>query len=101
MPTRARLLEVQRSIAANVRRWRARCGLTQEALAEAAELGPVHLRKVESGTENVTVATLVALADALEVKPGALLRKARLAEPKPGRPRKSRLGRSKDPTKEA
>ena len=90
MPARARLLEVQRSIAANVRRWRARRGLTQEALAEAAELGPVHLRKVESGTENVTIATLVALADALEIKPGVLLRKARLGEPKRGRPRKAR-----------
>jgi transcriptional regulator with XRE-family HTH domain len=88
MPTRARLLEVQRSVAANVRRWRARRGLTQEALAEAAELGPVHLRKVESGSENVTISTLVALADALDVKPGALLRKARLGEPKPGRPKK-------------
>lgn len=91
MPTRARLLEVQRSIAANVRRWRARRGLTQEALAEAAELGPVHLRKIERGTENVTISTLIALADALEVKPGVLIRKARLAEPKPGRPRKSKL----------
>jgi hypothetical protein len=37
--------------------------------------------------ENVTLATLVAIADALEIAPGRLLRKAVLAPMRPGRPR--------------
>jgi transcriptional regulator with XRE-family HTH domain len=89
MPS-ARATEIQRSIAANIRRWRARRDLTQEALAEKAELGAVHVRSIERGVENITVATLIAIADALDVPPGRLLRAARLPELKPGRPRKRR-----------
>jgi len=88
MAPRARVVEVQRSIAANVRRWRARRGLTQEALAEKANLGAVHLRNVERGTENLTITTLVSVADALCVQAGALLKQAELAPLRPGRPKK-------------
>lgn len=86
MPS-ARLVQVQHHLAANIRRARARLGLTQEALAEKAGLGSVHLRNIERGVENVTLATLVAIADALEMAPGLLLRKAVLAPLHPGRPR--------------
>jgi transcriptional regulator with XRE-family HTH domain len=84
----ARAVQVQRFVAANIRRLRAREGLTQEKLAEKASLGPVHVRSIERGVENVTLATLVAIADALEVPPGALLRRATLPPLRPGRPRK-------------
>jgi transcriptional regulator with XRE-family HTH domain len=82
-----RVVQVQHHLAANIRRARARLDLTQEALAEKAGLGPVHLRNIERGVENVTLATLVAIADALEIAPGRLLRKAVLAPLRPGRPR--------------
>jgi transcriptional regulator with XRE-family HTH domain len=87
MPS-ARLLEVQRAIAANVRRWRARRGMKQEELAHAASLGAVHLRNVERGTENITIATFIAIADALKVRPAYLLRPATLPPLKAGRPKK-------------
>lgn len=83
----ARVVQVQHYLAANIRRTRARLGLTQEALAEKAGLGPVHLRSIERGVESITLATLVAIADALEIPPGRLLRKAVLALLRPGRPR--------------
>ncbi len=90
--SRARVVQVQRYLAANIRRLRKAHGLTQEALSEKAELGPVHLRSIERGVENVTLSTLVALADALEVLPGRLLRKAVLPPLRPGRPRARRVG---------
>lgn len=83
----ARTAQVQRFVAANIRRLRARQGLTQEELAEKASLGAVHVRSIERGVENVTLATLVAIADALGVPPGLLLRRAILPPLRPGRPR--------------
>ncbi|MDC0742605.1 helix-turn-helix transcriptional regulator [Polyangium sp. rjm3] len=72
-----------------MRRLRLSRGLTQEQLAEAAELDLRFLQRVERGQTNVGVAVVVALADALAVAPGVLFRKARLPEAKPGRPRKT------------
>ncbi|NUQ73895.1 MAG: helix-turn-helix transcriptional regulator [Polyangiaceae bacterium] len=86
----ARVTRFLKYIGANVRRRRLRLGLTQEALAEAANLDVRFLQRVERGTTNVGVAAVVALADVLEVAPGLLFRKATLPEAKPGRPRKSR-----------
>jgi transcriptional regulator with XRE-family HTH domain len=91
----ARTAQVQRFVAANIRRLRARQGVTQEELAEKASLGAVHVRSIERGVENVTLATLVALADALGVPPGLLLRKATLPPLRPGRPRSRPLARSR------
>jgi transcriptional regulator with XRE-family HTH domain len=83
----ARTAQVQRFVAANIRRLRARQDITQEELAEKASLGAVHVRSIERGVENVTLATLVAIADALGVAPGLLLRRATLPPLRPGRPR--------------
>jgi transcriptional regulator with XRE-family HTH domain len=85
MPT-ARGREALTYIAANVRRARARLGMTQERLAEAAELDLRFLQRVERGTANPSAVTLVALADALGVTPGALFKKAALPEVRRGRP---------------
>jgi len=90
-----RAAEVQRSLAANIRRWRARRDLTQEQLAERAELGAVHVRSVERGVENCTLATIVAIADALGVAPGLLLRPAKLPPLRPGRPKRRGSNRSR------
>ena len=77
-----------RSIAANVRRHRARLGLTQEALSEATGLASRYLQDIEAGRKNVTVDTLVRLSRALRVVPASLLGSARLPRVKPGRPTK-------------
>jgi transcriptional regulator with XRE-family HTH domain len=87
MPSR-RAAEVQSFIAANVRRERLRHGLTQERLAEAADLDLRFLQRVERGSTNLSIAVLVALADALDVAPGALLRPAKLSPAQRGRPKK-------------
>jgi len=72
-----------------VRRLRRFQGLTQEALAEAADLDVRFLQRVERGETNLGVAAVVALADALNVSVGTLFRKAKLLKATPGRPAKS------------
>lgn len=69
-----------------MRRQRERAGLTQEKLAEAAELDLRFLQRVERGKTNLSVSVLVSLADALDVAPGFLLKKASLPPPRAGRP---------------
>lgn len=85
MPS-ARAQELFAYIGANVYRARVRAGLTQEQLAEAAELDLRFLQRVERGKTNLSVAVVVALADALGVAPGSLFKKARLPEVQRGRP---------------
>ena len=79
-----------RSIGANVRRLRLQRGLTQEALAELADLDLSYEQRVERGSTNLSLAVLVALARALGVAPSLLLRKARLPAVRRGRPTKRR-----------
>jgi transcriptional regulator with XRE-family HTH domain len=77
-----------RFIAANTRKWRLRRGLTQEGLAEIADLDLRFIQRIERGTTNLSISVLVALAEALDVAPTALFREAKLTPPRPGRPRK-------------
>jgi transcriptional regulator with XRE-family HTH domain len=77
-------------LAANVRRYRTRVGLTQEQLAERSELDLSYLQRIERAEGNATVSTLVALTDALGIKIGALFREAKLQPTRPGRPPKKR-----------
>lgn len=79
-------------VAANVRRLRTRGHMTQEQLAEAAEIDLTYLQRVERGTANPSLRVLVALATALGVAPGRLLHRARRAERAVGRPSKKRRG---------
>ncbi|KYF73305.1 helix-turn-helix domain-containing protein [Sorangium sp. So ce388] len=87
----ARLAEVLSSIGANVRRIRLKRGMTQQELADAAEIALGFLQKVERAKTNVGVAVLVRLADVLGVRPGVLFRQRELPAVKRGRPRKARL----------
>lgn len=91
MPSK-RTDEVLAYVAANVQRLRAKLELTQQGLADAINLDLRHLRRIERGSENITMETLVALADALSVGPAALLRKATPRAPRTGRPRKRSRG---------
>ncbi|WP_437665622.1 helix-turn-helix domain-containing protein [Sorangium sp. So ce1182] len=76
-------------VGANVRRLRLKRTMTQEALADAAGLHVNFIQRVEAGKVNLTLVSLVTLADALGVSPGNLLRPASLLEVKRGRPRGS------------
>jgi transcriptional regulator with XRE-family HTH domain len=78
--------ELLTSIAANVRRLRGQRGLTQAELAERAALDLRQLQRIERGEINFGVVSVLRLADALRVRPGALLGRARLAPPRRGRP---------------
>lgn len=55
------------ALGARVRTARTSNGLTQEALAHQAGLAAPHLQRLERGVGNPTVATLFALADALQI----------------------------------
>jgi DNA-binding XRE family transcriptional regulator len=89
-----RVLVVRRYIAANVKRLRLKNGLTQEALAEHAGIEPRYLQDVEKGRTNLSLAVLVGLAEALEVDERELLRPARLAPSKAGRPKRPQDARA-------
>ena len=82
------LVRYLRFIAANTRRYRLKRSLTQEALAEIADLDLRFLQRIERGTTNLSISVLIALASALDVAPTALFREAKLSPARPGRPRK-------------
>lgn len=65
----------------NLRKLRVERGLSQERLALEAKIDRAYVGRVERGKENVTVATLEALARVLEVPVGALF-----VEPAPDAP---------------
>jgi transcriptional regulator with XRE-family HTH domain len=73
-------------VAANLQRIRTKQGLTQEDMVDEADLDLRHYRRIERGDANLSLATLVTLADVLDVTPSQLLRRA--APPPP--PRKGR-----------
>ena len=64
-------MDWERIVGANVRRLRKERGLTQETLADEADLTPRHLGRIERGEGNPTVAMLGRLAQVLGVHPTA------------------------------
>ncbi|MBQ8187451.1 MAG: helix-turn-helix transcriptional regulator [Clostridia bacterium] len=62
-----------KSIGKRVKIARIRAELTQEKLAEMAELSPTHLSNVETGTTRVSLQTMVNLANILGVTADDLL----------------------------
>ena len=60
--------------------------MTQEQLAEAAGIDLTFLQRVESAKTNLSIGVLVSVGDALNVDPRLLLKAARLAPPRRGRP---------------
>lgn len=86
--------DVLERIGANVAARRARLGLTQQALADRAELDLRFIQRVERAQTNLSVMALAALAAALDVPPETLLRPADLPPPRVGRPPAARPGRT-------
>ncbi|MBW9051533.1 MULTISPECIES: helix-turn-helix domain-containing protein [Rhizobium] len=65
-------MDVRETIGWNLRRLRVAKGLSQERLAFESEIDRSYVGRVERGKENVTVSTLEAFAQALEVDVSAL-----------------------------
>ena len=57
----------RRILGQNIRKERKRVGLSQEKLAEKADLHPVYVGDVERGEENVSIDSLARIAKALKV----------------------------------
>jgi transcriptional regulator with XRE-family HTH domain len=66
-------MELRRIVAQNLRRLRQDRGLTQEELADRAELNRNYVGMVEREENAPTVDTLEALAKAMDIDPTALL----------------------------
>jgi transcriptional regulator with XRE-family HTH domain len=64
---------VRRRLGDNVRALRTGALLTVKKAAERAEMHWRHWQKIEAGHTNVTLYTLVRVADALNTEPGHLL----------------------------
>ena len=87
-------MNVRQTIGWNVRRLRVAKGLSQERLALETGIDRSYVGRVERGSENVTVATLEAMATVLGVEVAALFSPIEDAEPSPpslpsGRKRKT------------
>lgn len=68
-----RELDPRRTFGATVRKLRLERGLSQEGLAELADLHRNYVGGVERGERNVGLLNIVGLARALRVKPASLL----------------------------
>ena len=62
------MADVYQQIGQRIRRLRKRADLTQAQLAEAADITPDYLGRIERGRGAVTLATLAQIAEALEVQ---------------------------------
>lgn len=65
---------VRKTIGENIRQARRRAGLTQEQMAERADLHPVYISQIERGTKAVSIEALWKLSKALRVAMSAFLR---------------------------
>lgn len=74
MSDRHQDLSPEELIGRNVRRYRHRCGWSQEQLAEESGLHRTYVGSIERGERNVAVRNIFALAEALCVDPRELLK---------------------------
>jgi transcriptional regulator with XRE-family HTH domain len=68
-------MELEAIVASNVRGFRKRLSLTQEQLADKANLHPTYVGDIERSDANTSIATLKKLGKALKVEPYILLMK--------------------------
>ena len=90
------LTAVLKNIGGNAYRLRRKRGFTQEGLADAASLDLRFIQRIERGTMNVSIATLMSLSNALGAPPAEFFRPATVNPARAGRPsRASRTRASK------
>lgn len=89
MPDQTQKCDAQLLFAANMRRIRKAKDLTQEKVAEAADLHPNYVSSVERGERNISICNIARIASALGVTMAALV-----AEPE--RDGEATAGRSSD-----
>lgn len=65
--------EIIKKIAFNIKVERMRKNLTQFQLAEMIDVHEKYIGKVESGKQNLTIKTLIKLANALDIKLSKLI----------------------------
>jgi len=68
------IAKVRRKLGTNIRSFRKRARLSQEKLAEKADLHPVYISQVERGEKAVSVEALWKLSKALRVSISVLFR---------------------------
>jgi transcriptional regulator with XRE-family HTH domain len=61
-------LHAHKRIGQNIRKYRKRAGLTQEKLAEKADLHPVYISQVERADRAITIDALLRITKALKIK---------------------------------
>lgn len=67
--------QLQSQLAENIKATRKSCGLSQEALAEAADIDRTYASQLERALVNPSLGVLVRLANALDSNIDSLLRK--------------------------
>ncbi len=60
---------ITQSVGKRIRTYRQRIGLTQEELAEIAEVHPTYIGQVERGEKNLTIGTLGKILNAFKISP--------------------------------
>ena len=81
---------VQQQVGRRIAEIRSDGGWTQLELASSLRVSGKYVQRVESGAENLTIASLAKFADALGVPIRALFDEPTIGRTKPGRPRKRR-----------
>jgi len=66
-------MDIRRVFGANMRRYRLAAGISQEAVAERMGVDRAHVSSMERGQQNVTLLTIWQAAQALNIRPAALL----------------------------
>lgn len=66
-------MDIREVFGANLQFFREKAGLSQAALADKMGVDRAHISAMERGQQNVTIITLWHVAEALDVKPAALL----------------------------
>ena len=66
-------MDIREVFGANLQLFREKAGLSQAALADRMGVDRAHISAMERGQQNVTIITLWHVAEALDVKPAALL----------------------------
>jgi transcriptional regulator with XRE-family HTH domain len=80
--------KVSENIGRRVAELRLNLGLTQDGLAEKADVTGGYIRQIEGARKDMRISTLCRIADMLDCDIATLFTPAKSVKPKPGRPRK-------------